>query len=155
MLSGPRWRLTPPKFGQDIPGLEIPGSLTDPAKELEYQCSPPPYQKALIKYTVGDPVTTVVNLLDWNPDDERSIDGESPLVWSRGWTSNGWFNDGTVVNPDVVIDPDSTAMRVTVNGAPVSKGFDLSIYIKGDRKPTAVYNARLEIEWDDSLNWTP
>ena len=154
LLTGPRWRLTPPKFGQDIPGLEIPGSLTDPALELAYQCSPPPYQKNLIKYDVGAPVTTVIDLLDWSADDERSIDGESPLVWSRGWTSNGSFNDGTVTNPDVEIVGD-TISAVTVNGAPVSTGFDLSIYIKGDRKPTAVYNARLDIEWDDSVNWVP
>ncbi len=145
LLSGPRWRLTPPKFGQDIPGLEIPVD----------NCAPPPYQKAMIKYEVGLPVTTVIDMLDWNPDDERSINGESPLVWSRGWTSAGAFNDGTVVNPDVVIDPSASIMNVTVNGSPVTKGFDLSIYIKGDRKPTALYDATLDIEWDDSTNWTP
>ncbi|MGB5453635.1 MAG: hypothetical protein WBN00_16230, partial [Sedimenticolaceae bacterium] len=145
LLSGPRWRLTPPKFGQDIPGLEIPVD----------NCAPPPYQKAMIKYEVGLPVTTVIDMLDWNPDDERSIDGESPLVWSRGWTTAGWFNDGTVVNPDVVIDPSASIMNVTVNGSPVTQGFDLTIYIKGDRKPTALYDATLDIEWDDSTSWTP
>jgi hypothetical protein len=141
-LSGPRWRLTPNKFGQDVPGLEIPN----------VECAPPPYQKDLIKYEVGVPTTTVLNLLDWSPDDERSIDGESPMVWSRGWTTAS-FNEGTVVNPAVtIVNPAITA--VTVNGAPASAGFDLSMYIKGDRKPTAVYNATLEVEWDDNPNFS-
>jgi hypothetical protein len=52
-----------------------------------------------------------------------------------------------IVNPAI--------KRVTVNGSPVTKGFDVTIYIKGDRKPTAVYNAQLQIEWDDNPNWTP
>ena len=56
LLSGPRWRLTPNKIGQDIPGLEVPN----------VECAPPPYQKDLIKYEVGAPVRTVINLLDWN-----------------------------------------------------------------------------------------
>ncbi|MGD8932458.1 MAG: hypothetical protein PVI52_07800, partial [Chromatiales bacterium] len=43
LLSGPRWRLTAQKFGQDVPGLEIP---------IE-ECSEPPYQKDNIKYEVG------------------------------------------------------------------------------------------------------
>jgi hypothetical protein len=143
LLSGPRWRLTPPKFGQDIPGLEIPN----------VECAPPPYQKDVIKYEVGAPVTTVIDLLDWDPSDERSIGGESPLVWSKGWTAKA-FNEGTVINPEVTV-VNSGLLGVTVNGAPVSRGFDLSIYIKGDRKPTAVYRARLDIEWDDSPTWVP
>jgi hypothetical protein len=159
-LSGPRWRLTPPKFGQDIPGLEIPKT----------NCAPPPYQKEMIKYDVGElatetdsgPGPTIIDLLDWSPSDERSIvdpDSSSdtygqkvlsPLAYSNGWVGNGTTNDGTVVNWDVdIVNPKIKA--VTVNGAPVTQGFDLSIYIKGDRKPTALYNARLEIEWDDGL----
>jgi len=143
LLSGPRWRLKPNKFGQDIPGLEVPN----------VNCAPPPYQKALIKYEVGEPTVTRLDLLDWDSDDERSIDGESPLVWSKGWTTNGWFNDGTVVNPGVTIVPGSLVQAVTVNGSPVTRGFDLTVYIKGDRKATAMYNARLWIQWDDSPNW--
>ncbi len=144
LLSGPRWRLTPNKFGQDIPGLEIPN----------VECVPPPYQKDLIKYDVGAPVQTIIDLLDWDADDERSIDGESPLVWSRGWTTNGWFNEGTVTDWSVtIVNP--AIKGVTVNGSPITQGFDLSMYVKGDRKPTAVYNAILEIEWDDSVIWTP
>ncbi|MCU0811753.1 MAG: hypothetical protein MUE59_12095 [Thiobacillaceae bacterium] len=142
LISGPRWRLTPPKFGQDIPGLEVPN----------VECAPPPYQKDLIKYEVGAPVKTVINLLDWDSEDERSIDGESPLVWSLGWTSNGWFNEGTVVDKTIpIVNP--VLRGVTVNGAPVTKAFDLSIYIKGDRKPTAIYDATLQIEWDDAQTW--
>jgi hypothetical protein len=143
VLSGPRWRLTPNKFGQDIPGLEIP--KTD--------CAPPPYQKDMIKYDVGAPIQTVIDLLDWNADDERSINGESPLVWSNGWTRwGGTFNTGTVNNWSVPkINP--SLWGVTVNGAPISNGYDLSIYIKGDRKPTAVYNAELQIKWDNSTSW--
>jgi hypothetical protein len=140
-LSGPRWRLTPPKFGQDIPGLEIPN----------VECAPPPYQKALIKYDVGAPVQTVVDLLDWDGADDRSVNGESPLVWSNGWVKAG-FNAGTVLNPSVPV-VNTLLTGVTVNGAPVSKGFDLSIYIKGDRKPTALYNAELVLEWDDNPNY--
>lgn len=138
LLSGPRWRLKPPKFGQDIPGLEVPVE----------NCAPPPYQKAMIKYDVGERVTTVLDLLDWEAEDERSINGESPLVWSHGWITNGWFNDGTEVNPSVdVVSP--IVKAVTVNGMPVSGQLDLSIYVKGDRKPTALYGARLEVIYDD------
>lgn len=145
LLSGPRWRLLPPKFGQDIPGLEIP----------VVNCAPPPYQKAMIKYDVGERTTTVLDLLSWDSEDERSVSGESPLVWTMGWTSNGWFNDGTVVNPDVALVPGTTVKAVTVNGAPVSFDLDLSVYVKGDRKPTALYRAWIEVVWDDSYNWVP
>ena len=62
-VSGPRWRLTAQKFGQTVPGLEIP----------IIECSEPPYQKDNIKYDVGADYTTVINLLDWNPKDERSV----------------------------------------------------------------------------------
>lgn len=142
LLSGPRWRLTPNKFGQNLPGLEVPKD----------NCAPPPYQKDMIKYAVGDQVQTKINLLDWKSTDERSIDGESPLNWTNGWTTNGWFNDGTVVNPDVtIVNP--AIKRVTVNGSPVTRGFDLTLYIKGDKKPTSVYSARLLVDWDDNPNW--
>ncbi|MDJ0750987.1 MAG: hypothetical protein QNJ11_15990 [Woeseiaceae bacterium] len=166
LLSGPRWRLTPPKFGQDIPGLEIPN----------VECAPPPYKKALIKYEVGEPPPpngrVALNVLDWNPDDERSIDDPqnpgtpvSPLAYTAGWV-DGNKNDGQVIcdgpeagDPqsadgectpvDVSGSPHLTA--VSVNGAPVSEDFDLSIYIKGDRKPTQLYQAWLIVEYDDGL----
>ena len=66
LVSGPRWRLKANKFGQDLPGLEIPAA----------ECSPPPFERDNIKYNVGDPVTTVINLLDWA--DEQRSPGDQP-----------------------------------------------------------------------------
>ena len=37
---------------------------------------------------------------------------------------------------------------ITNNGLPITNGFDLAVYIKGDRKPTALYNAKLVIEFE-------
>ena len=65
---GPRWRLKAPKFGQDIPGVEIP--IDD--------CTEPPLQKGEEKYERGELTTTTINLLDW-------ADGDSPLAVSTGW----------------------------------------------------------------------
>ena len=45
LFSGPRWRLKPNKFGQDLPGLEIPTTAA-----LEEPCTPPPFEKDKIKY---------------------------------------------------------------------------------------------------------
>jgi hypothetical protein len=142
LLSGPRWRLTPGKFGQDLPALDIPN----------VNCAPPPYVKALIKYPVGDATVTRLNMLDWNPSDERSVidpattQPVSPLTFSNGWVSPA-FNEGTVIQPGVTLW-NSTLTGVTVNGAPVSQDFDLSIYIKGDKKPTQLYGAWLYIEYE-------
>ena len=165
LLSGPRWRLTPPKFGQDIPGLEIPN----------VECAPPPYQKALIKYTVGEAPPpngrVVLNLLDWEAADERSVEDPqnpgtfvSPLAYTAGWV-DGNKNDGQVIcdgpelgDPqsadgecDAVVVANPNLQAVTVNGAPVSEDFDLSIYVKGDRKPTQLYQAWLVVEYDNGL----
>jgi hypothetical protein len=144
LLSGPRWRLTPGKYGQDLPGLDV----------ANVYCEPPPYQKAQIKYPVGEPTQTVINLLDWEGVDERSVTDPdsglpvSPMTFSNGWVDNGVTNEGTVINPDVVLkNLDLTG--VTVNGAPVSEDFDLSIYVKGDKKPAQLYSAYLIIEYDD------
>jgi hypothetical protein len=137
LLSGPRWRLTAQKFGQDVPGLEIP----------VIECSEPPYQKDNIKYEVGAPYTTIMDMLDWDPEDERSIvdpaTGElvSPLAFTNGWITAS-ANEGAVVNPDIpVVNPELDA--ISINGAPISDSFDLSIYVKGDKKPTALYKATL------------
>jgi hypothetical protein len=67
---GPRWRLQPDKYGQDLPSVTIPQDITDP----------PPVQNGEEKYEVGADTTTVLNLLDW--------DGTSPLSLSAGWMSN-------------------------------------------------------------------
>ena len=72
LVSGPRWRLKSNKFGQDIPGLEIP----------KKECSMPPFQNDNIKYQVGERVNTYINLLDW--DEEK---GPSPLAKSKGWVN--------------------------------------------------------------------
>ena len=145
LLSGPRWRLTPGKFGQDLPALDIPN----------VNCAPPPYQKALIKYDVGAPATTVLDMLDFSDSDERFVTDPatglpvSPLAFSNGWV-NADLNDGTVINPDVeVVKSNLTA--VSVNGSPISRDFDLTFYVKGDKKPTALYNSHLVIEYDDGL----
>jgi hypothetical protein len=126
-ISGPRWRLKANKFGQDLPGLEIP---------LE-ECSAPPFQSDNIKYEVGTPVTTIINLLDW--DEEEN--GPSPLATSKGWvdvTQNGFVTVADTVN----------GIPVTTNGLPMTNDFDLAVYVKGDRKSTAVYNARLVIAYE-------
>lgn len=64
---GPRWRLQPDKYGQDLPGVTIPQDPSDP----------PPIQNGEEKYEVGADTTTVLNLLDWA--------GTSPMTLSAGW----------------------------------------------------------------------
>ena len=130
LVSGPRWRLKANKFGQDLPGLEIP---------LE-ECSPPPFQSDNIKYVVGTPVTTIINLLDW----DEEANGPSPLATSKGWVDVTNNNFVTVAG----VDPDS-GIPFTTNGLPMTDDFDLAVYVKGDRKSTAVYNAKLVIEFED------
>ena len=66
--SGPRWRLQPDKYGQDLPSVVIP---EDPSL-------PPPPTKDEVKYEVGDDTQTVINLLDWGIE-------VSPLSISAGW----------------------------------------------------------------------
>jgi beta-lactam-binding protein with PASTA domain len=127
LVSGPRWRLRPNKFGQDLPGLEIP----------LIECSKPPFDKENIKYAVGEQTITEINLLDWN-----EAKGPSPLATTRGWvdvTQNGVVKIADVVN----------GIPVTTNGLPMTDDFDLAIYIKGDKKPVALYDAQLKLEWDE------
>lgn len=66
--SGPRWRLKPDKYGQDLPSVVIP---IDPSE-------PPPPTKDEVKYEVGAETQTVLNLLDWATE-------ISPLSISAGW----------------------------------------------------------------------
>ncbi len=130
LVSGPRWRLKPNKFGQDLPGLEIP----------KVECSPPPFQRDNIKYVVGVPTTTVINLLDWN----EAKDGPSPLATSIGWVD-------VEANAFVEIAGEVNGVRYSTNGLPMTEDFDLAVYIKGDRKSTAVYNAQLIIEYEGEV----
>jgi len=125
--SGPRWRLRANKFGQDIPGLEIP----------LIECSPPPFKSDNIKYEVGEPATTVINLLDW----DEAADGPSPLATSKGWVDV--YQNGAVEVEDVI-----NGIPVTTNGLPMTEDFDLAVYVKGDRKSTAVFSAQLFINED-------
>jgi Ca2+-binding RTX toxin-like protein len=69
--GGPRWRLQPDKYGQDLPSVVIP---KDPSL-------PPPPKKDEEKYSTGEDTTTVLNLLDW----ETPV---SPLSISAGWMNN-------------------------------------------------------------------
>jgi len=155
LVSGPRWRLKANKFGQDLPGLEIPAT----------ECSPPPFERDNIKYEVGQPTTTVIDLLDWADVNGNGVQDDSPLANSLGWT------DLTVVPVDpldpsagctllhnqaiTIVNVDEGTCNViagqppiTNNGMPITNGFDLAVYVKGDRKSTAIYNARLVIEFD-------
>jgi len=151
LVSGPRWRLKANKFGQDLPGLEIPAA----------ECSPPPFERDNIKYEVGEPTTTVINLLDWADENNNSVQDDSPLANSLGWTDLAVVSDGEggctlQHNPFITIinaDPDEGCVLpagtspITSNGVPMSDGFDLAVYVKGDRKSTAIYSARLVIEY--------
>jgi len=128
LVSGPRWRLKPNKFGQDLPGLEIP----------LIECSKPPFKKDNIKYIVGTLVTTVINLLDW--DDSE---GPSPLATSKGWVDVEANEFVTIAGTDSV-----SGVPYTTNGLPMTNDFDLAVYVKGDSKSTAVYNAQLIIEYE-------
>lgn len=67
---GPRWRLQPDKYGQDLPSVTIPQDPSDP----------PPVENGEEKYEVGADTTTVLNLLDWA--------GTSPLALSAGWMTD-------------------------------------------------------------------
>jgi len=135
LVSGPRWRLKPNKFGQDLPGLEIP----------LIECSPPPFKSDNIKYVVGTPVTTIINLLDWDESE-----GPSPLSSSKGWVDVTANEFVTVAGTD----PDS-GIPYTTNGLPMTDDLDLAVYVKGDRKSTAVYNVKVVIEYEGEVPVPP
>ena len=109
------------------------------------ECSPPPFQSDNIKYVVGTPVTTVINLLDWDESE-----GPSPLATSQGWVNVEDNEFVTVAGTD----PDS-GIPYTTNGLPMTNDFDLAVYVKGDRKSTAVYNAQLVIEYEGEVPQPP
>jgi hypothetical protein len=129
LVSGPRWRLKPNKFGQDLPGLELP----------LVECSEPPFQSDNIKYAVGEPTTTIINLLDW-------ADENGPLATSKGWVDVTANEFVTIEGTDPI-----SGVSYTTNGLPMTDDFDLAVYVKGDRKSTAVYNATLVIEYGDQV----
>jgi hypothetical protein len=125
LVSGPRWRLKPNKFGQDLPGLEVP----------LIECSQPPFKSDNIKYEVGERVVTVINLLDW--DDTQ---GPSPLATSKGWVD-------VDANAFVDIAGETNGVPYTTNGLPMTEDFDVAFYIKGDKKSTAIYSTKLVLEY--------
>jgi Ca2+-binding RTX toxin-like protein len=109
--GGPRWRLQPDKYGQDLPSIVIP---EDPSL-------PPPPTKDEVKYEVGADTTTVINLLDW----EFPV---SPLAISAGWQNE--------------------AGTVSVNGLNKTMNFDVVYYIKGEGKPTVLYDTELRVTYE-------
>lgn len=127
---GPRWRLKANKFGQDIPGLEIPA----------IECSPVPFTSENIKYHVGEPTVTKINLLDWKSTEDIPV---SPLLSSRGWIDSA----ANLQNLDPSGDG-AAPNGISINGLPLTEDFDLAVYIKGDKKPTSIFNARLEIVYE-------
>lgn len=158
VASGPRWRLKSNKFGQDIPGLEIP----------LIECSPTPFMQSNIKYPVGEPTITEINLLDWESDnllfdsqgnpinpllDEQGNPvtdpfgnalATSPLASTRGW-----------VDPDANVNQTSPGSGISINGLPLSDDFDLAYYFKGERKAVALRNARIEVTYrlNNPFDW--
>ena len=126
LVSGPRWRLKPNKFGQDLPSLEIP----------KIECSAPPFKSDNIKYEVGDRVTTVINLLDWD-----NSNGPSPLATSKGWVD-------VTQNEFVTIAGERGGVPYTTNGLPMTSDFDVAFYVKGDSKSTAIYSAKLILAYE-------
>jgi Ca2+-binding RTX toxin-like protein len=84
-ISGPRWRLQPDKYGQDLPSVVIP---EDPSL-------PPPPTKDQVKYEAGEDTQTLINLLDW----EFAV---SPLSISAGWQNNSGqvSENGLNMTPD-------------------------------------------------------
>ncbi len=123
--KGPRYRLQCKKFGQNIPSLEIPVE----------DCMELPFEADFIKYSVGTDTTTTVNLLDWK-------DGPSPLLQSENW------NAMLDLNPDDPTDtiPDNISW---VEGMPLTPDLDVLLFIKGEYRPTVVYNAILHVEYED------
>ncbi len=134
LVSGPRWRLRANKYGQDIPGLEI---IKDPPADSPLECLPPPPSKDDIKYEVGTPTTTEIDLLDFDDVNGDGIANDSPLMTSQGWIDV----NGNGVNIPAV-------PGLSINGLPLTEDFDLAVYIKGDRKPTAIFSARLIIDYE-------
>lgn len=127
LVSGPRWRLKPNKFGQDLPGLEIP----------KIECSAPPFKSDNKKYETGERVTTIINLLDWDESE-----GPSPLSSSSGWVD---VNANKFVT---VAGTSDEGVPYTTNGLPMTNDFDVAFYVKGDSKSTAIYSAKLILEYE-------
>lgn len=120
--DNPRFRLKSSKFGQDIPGVEIPW------------------------YTAGALTTTTINLLAWNERDPITHEAMDPPVPSPLATSAGW-NDYLDLDPNNV--EDTVKDGISFEGMTLTPDFDLMLYIKGEYSGTEVHDAQLIIEWED------
>lgn len=136
LVTGPRWRLRANKFGQDIPALELPAT----------ECSPLPFASNNIKYETGSFAITTINLLDFADVNENGMADDSPLLSSIGWVDASQNFQNIGANGST-----SAPNGVSINGLPLTDDFDLGIYLKGDIKPTAIYDATLDIVWDDGM----
>ncbi len=159
LVSGPRWRLTPNKFGQDLPGLEVP---LDPNSQ-------PPFSKDNIKYETGEFTTTVINLLDWAEDaDGDGVADPSPLAHSSGWMlidpdrvdengdgliDEGWSAVNGSLNAGDEMPTGLILSGVTPNGTVLEQNFlDTAIYVKGDRQDSAkLFDIQLEIDYIENF----
>lgn len=117
--SGPRWRLQPDKYGQDLPSVVIPIDPSDP----------PPVQNGEEKYEVGAETQTVINLLDW--------EGISPLSISAGWQNNAGSVSGNGVNMtdnfDVAVYLKGDIKPATVYSAELVMSYDeVPLYATGN-----------------------
>ncbi len=119
---GPRWRLKAPKFGQDLPGVEIP---VEP-------CTQAPLQKGEVKYTRGELTSTIIDLLAPLEEGEAS-----PFTMSTGFTE-------PIEEEQELADGNLTAEGVTL-----TEDMELSIYVKGDRNPVRLYKAVLYLDYEE------
>jgi hypothetical protein len=78
------------------------------------------------------------------------------LGTTAGWVDASQNPNAIVVNPATGLpypDGEEPTGGISVNGAPLTPKFDLAMYIKGDQKPTVIYNAELYVEWDEAGVW--
>lgn len=93
-ITGPRWRLQPDKYGQDLPSVVIPEDPSLTANPTNAQ----------VKYEVGMETQTVLNLLDWEFP-------TSPLEISAGWLNGA----GTVTENGVTLS-DNFDVSIYIKG---------------------------------------
>ena len=122
--DNPRYRLKSSKFGQDIPGVEIPW------------------------YVKGTLATTTIDLLAWNATDPITHAPMDPPVPSPLTDSANW-NNYLDLNPFDPADtvPDGLSWA---EGSPLTPDFDLILFVKGEYSGTEIMDAQLAIEWDDA-----
>ncbi|MBU0943641.1 MAG: hypothetical protein KJ804_07540 [Proteobacteria bacterium] len=121
--DNPRYRLKSSKFGQDIPGVEIPW------------------------YTQGAITTTTIDILAWNESDPLTYEPMNPPVPSPLSDTANW-NNYLDLNPYDPADtvPDGLSWS---EGAPLTPDFDLILFIKGEYSGTEVMDVQLNLEWED------